>query len=124
MSAFGHRRRLVPLVVLVVGFVAVVPLPVAADEVTPLWPKRWTANELASFEWEVSEDSSHTVVPSWLRTVMLDVFQTTWNDLSTNNSNGPWFTYFTSSDIDVRFSANISQPPSAARIGWAAPIPR
>ena len=61
-----------------------------------------------TYEWATSQDGSGTVMPTWLKTVMNNVFQTHWADQGTNNSDGPWFAFLTNADVDVQFSPYYS----------------
>lgn len=91
--------------------------PVAAHLPTPQGSKLWSNGQAATYKWGVwTIGANQYTVPSWLRAVMTNDFETTWADPATNNSNGPRFTVTTATSNVVAYFAPDN--PVHTTMGW------
>jgi hypothetical protein len=113
-SATWCRRIVIGVVV--ATLVGTSATPVSADTPTPRGGKIWSNGELVTYEWGVwTIGTTQYAVPSWVKTIMNNVMQTTYQDPATNNADGPWFTYSTTNDVVVYFSPDN---PVHTTNGW------
>lgn len=105
----GHaRRREAVLLALLVCAVFTRPWPViaaAGDEVTPWNYKVWADGAQVSY-------LLSSTVPSWLKPIMRDVLEVKYDDLDTNNSDGPRYYEVSSSQLVTVYEVTAADAPA------------